>query len=82
MQIQKRIFLSLVMLNSVFVGAAELATTKVRAMGSADIHVAEGVVEAVQQSAISAQVSGRITQLTVKAGDRVQKGQLLVKISG
>lgn len=80
MQMLRRICLALVMLNSVLVGAAELATVKVRTMSSGDIHVAEGVVEAVQQSAISAQVSGRITQLTVKAGDRVQKGQLLVKI--
>ena len=80
MQMQKKIFLALVMLYSAFVGAEELATVKVRAMSSGDIHVAEGVVEAVQQSAISAQVSGRITQLMVKAGDRVQKGQLLVKI--
>lgn len=80
MQLQKRLVLTLMMLGSVLANAAELSTAKVREMSTGDVFVAEGVVEAVQQSVISAQVPGRITQLTVKAGDRVQKGQLLVKI--
>ena len=80
MQLPKKIVLTLVILCSVLANAAELATAKVREMSSGDIFVAEGVVEAVQQSVISAQVLGRITQLTVRAGDRVQKGQQLVKI--
>lgn len=80
MQLPKRIVLALTMLACVVANAAEPSTAKVREISSGEIFVAEGVVEAVQQSAISAQVSGRITQLAVKAGDRVQKGQLLVKI--
>lgn len=80
MQLRKEIALTLMMLWCVLANAAELSTAKVRESSSGDIFVAEGVVEAVQQSVISAQVSGRITQLSVKAGDRVQKGQLLVKI--
>jgi len=80
MQLLRKTVLALMMLCSVLANAAELATAKVREMSSGDVYVAEGVVEAVQQSVISPQVSGRITQLTVRAGDRVQKGQLLVKI--
>jgi membrane fusion protein, multidrug efflux system len=42
--------------------------------------IAEGVVEAVRQSTIAAQVAGRITVLNVKAGDAIKAGQLLVQI--
>lgn len=40
----------------------------------------EGVIEPVQQSTISAQAGGRIATLAVKAGDKVQAGQLLATI--
>lgn len=80
MQMQKKVFLLLMLLSAAWAGAAELATSAVRALNGGDIHVAEGVVEAVRQSVISAQVAGRITQLAVKAGDRVKSGQLLVRI--
>ena len=82
MQAKRRslLILSFLLFSPVFAGAAELLTAKVRVSNSDDFHVAEGVVEAVQQSVIAPQVAGRITQLTVKAGDQVQKGQLLVKI--
>ncbi len=76
----KNIAMTLLVLSSAIAGAADLMTAKVREMNGGDIQVAEGVVEAVQQSVISAQVAGRITLLSVKAGDHVQKGQLLVKI--
>lgn len=42
--------------------------------------MAEGVVEAVRQSAIAAQVAGRVVALKVKAGDAVKAGELLVQI--
>ena len=80
MRIRKNTLLALMLLSPALVGAADLATAKVREINGGEIYVAEAVVESVQQSVISAQVAGRITQLTVKAGDRVQKGQLLVKI--
>jgi RND family efflux transporter MFP subunit len=41
---------------------------------------AEGVVEAVRQSTLAAQVAGRVVELAVKAGDTVRAGQLLVRI--
>jgi len=40
----------------------------------------DGVIQPVQQSTVSAQASGRIVTLVVKAGDRVRAGQLLATI--
>ena len=40
----------------------------------------EGVVQAVNQTTVSAQTSGRLLALKVKAGDRVKAGQLLASI--
>ncbi len=41
---------------------------------------AEGVVEAVKQTTIGAQVAGRIVEMAVKAGDVVRAGQVLARI--
>ncbi len=40
----------------------------------------DGVVEAVRQTVIAAQVPGAVVQLDVHAGDRVQAGQVLLRI--
>lgn len=40
----------------------------------------DGVVEAVRQTVIAAQVPGAIVALDVKAGDRVQAGQVLLRL--
>ena len=40
----------------------------------------DGVVEAVRQSALAAQVSGALTAIEVKAGDKVGAGQVLARI--
>jgi len=42
--------------------------------------LASGVVEAVQTANISTRVMGRITNIFVKTGDRVDKGQLLARV--
>lgn len=76
MHIHQRLFRlsgALLALMSLSANAAELATAKVRETSGASVYVAEGVAESVQQSVIAAQVAGRIEQLSVKAGDRVQK---------
>jgi RND family efflux transporter MFP subunit len=44
------------------------------------VAAAEGVVEAVRQSTLAAQVTGRVVTLNVKAGDSVRAGQVLVQI--
>lgn len=46
----------------------------------AEARAYDGVVEAVRQTVIAAQVAGAIVQLDVKAGDRVSAGQQLLRI--
>ena len=57
-----------------------LASAVVQADGGATRSVYDGVVEAVRQSAVSAQVAGAILALPVKAGERVKAGQLIARI--
>ena len=61
---------------------AALVTVAVQTSGTAtaDRMSYDGVVEAVRQSTLSAQVPGAIVSLTVKAGDKVRVGQELVRI--
>lgn len=40
----------------------------------------DGVVEALRQTTIAAQVSGAVVELNVKAGDRVAAGQMLLRL--
>ncbi|MEH8247327.1 efflux RND transporter periplasmic adaptor subunit [Aeromonas veronii] len=42
--------------------------------------LASGVLQAVEQVDVGAQVSGQVTKLAVEAGDRVKKGDLLAEI--
>lgn len=70
---------SLLALSSM-TATAELQTAPVRASNSEGSYVAEATAEAVRQSVVSAQVSGRITGLFVKAGDTVRQGQVLARI--
>lgn len=60
--------------------AGTLQTVTVQASGGDAEFTAEGVVEAVKSSVMAAQVTGSVTVLTVKAGDQVRAGQLLVKV--
>lgn len=41
---------------------------------------AEGVVEAVRQSTLAAQIAGQVVELRVRVGDSVKPGQVLVRI--
>ncbi|MBI1781254.1 MAG: efflux RND transporter periplasmic adaptor subunit [Sphingobacteriales bacterium] len=58
--------------------AVTLSTTSA---GVQNAILASGQVEAVQTANISTRVMGRITNIYVKAGDKVNKGQLLATIS-
>ena len=60
--------------------AASLATVTATASDVAPEYVAEGVVEAVRQSAIAAQVPSRIVEMRVRAGDTVKAGQVMVRL--
>lgn len=59
---------------------ADLPTLRVEARPTAVVHVAEATLEAVNQVTVSAQTSGRVTELRVDAGDRVQRDDLLLRI--
>src|ERR1017187_4515614 len=64
----------------VLAAPAELASAAVQASSAADAAGFDGVVEAVRQTVIAAQVPGAVTALGVKAGDVVREGQVLLRI--
>ena len=60
--------------------AAPLKTLKVAPTPQASMSGFDGVVEAVRQAVVAAQVAGNIVALQVKVGDRVAAGQVLARI--
>jgi multidrug efflux system membrane fusion protein len=60
--------------------AAPLKTWLVQADGTAAATSHDGVVEALRQTVVAAQVAGAIQQIEVKVGDRVKAGQVLMRI--
>lgn len=57
-----------------------LATVAVRSSASADGAAYDGVVQALRQTTVAAQVPGAVVALEVKAGDTVKAGQLLLRL--
>lgn len=62
------------------VSAEPLATVVVRPHPVPLGLAADGVVEALNQATVAAQVAGRIVELRVDAGQQVKKGELLLRI--
>ena len=63
------------------VHAAEtLAVTRAQYREVAQTYSVEGVVEAVRQSTVSAQISGRVKEVNFDVGDTVKKGQVILRI--
>lgn len=60
--------------------AARLAAVPAAPAASTQTTGFDGVVEAVRQTVVAAQVPGAVVQLSVQAGDRVSAGQVLVRI--
>ena len=60
--------------------APVLATAPVQAAAASVSGGYDGVVEAVRQTVVAAQVAGAVTAIEVKAGDSVKAGQLLARI--
>jgi len=58
----------------------DLATAAVQSTGAGDATGFDGVVEAVRQTVVAAQVSGAVVALDVKAGDVVKAGQVLARL--
>ncbi len=61
-------------------GGEALATADVVAGGEGRTTGYDGVVEAVRQTVVAAQVAGAVVALAVKAGDKVKAGQVLVRL--
>ena len=60
--------------------AEGVPTAVVQSAASTGSYVLDGVVQAVRQSTVAAQASGRIASFTVKAGDKVRAGQVLATV--
>ena len=60
--------------------AAPLATAAVQSAPASVAGGYDGVVEAVRQTVVAAQVAGAITAIEVRVGDSVKAGQLLMRI--
>jgi RND family efflux transporter MFP subunit len=60
--------------------AAELAAVPVQAAAPSARTAYDGVVEALRQTVIAAQVSAAVVELKVKPGDRVAAGQVLMRL--
>ena len=60
--------------------APALRTAQVQYREVEQIYAAEGVVEAVKQSTVAAQISGRVVAVNFDVGDSVKKGQVIVRI--
>jgi len=56
-------------------------TISTTGLGEQNAVIASGQIESSQSANISTRIMGRINSITVKAGDHVNKGQLLVTIS-
>lgn len=65
---------------SVTAGPTPVPTVVIQAKAVGAVYALDGVVQPVKQSTISAQASGRIATLLVKAGDKVRAGQLLATV--
>jgi len=59
---------------------AVLAVAPVTSRGGGELVAYDGVVQAVRQTVIAAQVPGAVVSLEVKAGDTVRAGQVLLRL--
>jgi RND family efflux transporter MFP subunit len=60
--------------------AMTMRTAAVELREVPDGYAADAVIEAVRSATVSAQIPGNVTRFYVDAGDRVKRGQLLVRI--
>lgn len=63
-----------------FAADTAIPTARVQSSAAASGYVLDGVIQAVQQSTVAAQATGRIRSFNVKAGDKVRAGQVLATI--
>jgi RND family efflux transporter MFP subunit len=76
----KSVLLGILLAFPVFAAELPFLTAPVTLRELDETYAAEASVEAVRQSTVSAQISGRIVEVNFDVGDRVKKGQILVRI--
>jgi RND family efflux transporter MFP subunit len=72
--------IGLMVLGAFSVQAEQLAVVPVQYREVEQSYSVEGLVEATRQSTVSAQISGRIKEINFDVGDRVSKGQVILRI--
>jgi RND family efflux transporter MFP subunit len=60
--------------------ATDLPTAAVQQVAIPQLSVVDATIEAVQQATVSAQVSGRITEISVDVDDYVEKGKVIIRL--
>lgn len=73
-------FLLSALLCTTALAQADVPTLLVESRPVGSSQPAEATIEAVRQATLAAQVSGRIVEMRVDAGDRVQRGDVLLRI--
>lgn len=78
----KKVYLAALLLANVAMpqAAEQLAFAPVEFREVAQTYSLEGIVEATRQSTVSAQISGRVKEILFDVGDRVNKGQVILRI--
>ncbi|MCU0803854.1 MAG: efflux RND transporter periplasmic adaptor subunit [Burkholderiales bacterium] len=71
---------ALLAVSAALAAAPPLATAPVELRDVDAAYAADGVVEAVRQATVAAQLQGRVIELHANAGDAVTKGQVLARI--
>ena len=82
MLINMKTILSLVLgvLSSALLAAEALPVLVVQPHAVAVTFPAEGLIEAVQQSTVAAQIAGRVLEVKADAGQTVKKGEVLMRL--
>ena len=62
------------------VSTSEPETVAVKKLELPDLRIVDATIEAVQQATVSAQTSGRITEITVDVDDFVTKGSVIIRL--
>ena len=78
--VNKLAMFGLLMVAASAQAAGQLAVVPVAYRDVAQTFSVEGLVEATRQSTVSAQISGRIKEINFDVGDRVSRGQVILRI--
>ncbi len=78
--VKKLGILAFLMLAASAQAAEPLAVAPVQYREVAQTYSGEGLVEATRQSTVSAQIGGRVKEINFDVGDRVNKGQVILRI--